>query len=103
MADAYVKEVVRLHGVPRDIVSDRDSRFLSNFWGKLQQAMGTLLKFSTAFHLATDGQNESTIQTLEDMLRACALDFVELGKRSYLWWNFRTIIAIMRVFRWLHM
>lgn len=75
LADAYVKEVVRLHGVPRDIVSDRDSRFLSNFWGKLQQAMGTLLKFSTAFHPATDGQTERTIQTLEDMLRACALDF----------------------------
>ena len=75
LADAYVREVIRLHGVPRDIVSDRDSRFLSRFWEKLQLAFGTKLKFSTAFHPATDGQTERTIQTLEDMLRACALEF----------------------------
>ncbi|KAL2938982.1 Transposon Ty3-I Gag-Pol polyprotein [Bienertia sinuspersici] len=75
LADAYMKEVVRLHGVPTDIVSDRDSRFLSHFWGKLQEAMGTILKFSTAFHPATDGQTERTIQTLEDMLRACVMEF----------------------------
>ncbi|XP_057540782.1 uncharacterized protein LOC130818637 [Amaranthus tricolor] len=55
MADAYFQEVVRLYGVPKDIVSDRDSRFLSKFWRMLQEAMGTMLKFSTAFHPATDG------------------------------------------------
>ena len=75
LADAYVREVVRLHGVPREIVSDRDARFLSKFWEKLHQAFGTKLKFSTAFHPATDGQTERIIQTLEDMLRACALEF----------------------------
>lgn len=75
LAKAYMRYVVRYHGIPSDIVSDRDSRFLSHFWGKLQEAMGTKLKMSTAFHPATDGQTERTIQTLEDMLRSCALDF----------------------------
>ena len=75
LATAYREHVLRLHGVPSDIVSDRDSRFLSNFWQKLQEALGTKLKMSTSFHPATDGQTERTIQTLEDMLRACALEF----------------------------
>lgn len=74
MAKLYVEEIVRLHGVPVTIVSDRDSRFLSRFWKSLQEAFGTTLSYSTAFHPQTDGQSERTIQTLEDMLRACALD-----------------------------
>lgn len=74
LARAYIHQVVKYHGVPRDIVSDRDSRFLSQFWKSLQAALGTRLKMSTAFHPATDGQTERTIQTLEDMLRACMLD-----------------------------
>ncbi|CAH9107429.1 unnamed protein product, partial [Cuscuta europaea] len=74
LAKAYVKYVVKHHGVPQDIISDRDSRFLSQFWKELQTAMGTKLKLSTAFHPTTDGQTERTIQTLEDMLRACVLD-----------------------------
>lgn len=75
LAKAYVKNVIRLHGVPTSIVSDRDSRFLSNFWKKVQEAFGSELLMSTAFHPATDGQTERTIQTLEDMLRACALEY----------------------------
>ena len=74
-ARAYIKYVVRLHGVPSDIISDRDSKFLSHFWQALQKAFGSELKMSTAYHPATDGQTERTIQTLEDMLRACVLDF----------------------------
>nr|GFD04254.1 retrotransposable element Tf2 [Tanacetum cinerariifolium] len=66
-------EIVRLHGTPSAIVSDRDPRFASRFWKGLQKAWGTRLKFSTAFHPQTDGQTERTIQTLEDMLRSCAL------------------------------
>ena len=66
---------MRLHGVPITIVSDRDPRFTSRFWPKLQNALGTTLHFSTAFHPQTDGQSKRTIQTLEDMLRACVLDF----------------------------
>ncbi|XP_074288497.1 uncharacterized protein LOC141613652 [Silene latifolia] len=73
LAKAYCKCVVKLHGMRKDIVSDRDSRFISRFWQELQSAMGTTLKMSTAFHPATDGQTERTIQTLEDMLRACEM------------------------------
>ena len=71
----YIKEVVRLHGVPKSIVSDRDAKFVSKFWQSLQSAMGTKLSLSTAFHPQTDGQSERTIQTLEDMLRACVLSW----------------------------
>jgi hypothetical protein len=75
LAKLYVDEVVRLHGVPISIVSDRDPRFTSRFWPSFQQAMGTKLNFSTAFHPQTDGQSERTIQTLEELLRACVLEF----------------------------
>jgi hypothetical protein len=75
LATAYVGEVVRYHGVPAEIISDRDPRFCSHFWVALQKAMGSELMMSTAYHAATDGQSERTIQTLEDMLRACALNF----------------------------
>ncbi|WRX30253.1 Reverse transcriptase domain - like 10 [Theobroma cacao] len=76
LAQLYIDEIVRLHGVPVSIVSDRDPRFTSQFWPKFQEALGTKLKFSTAFHPQTDGQSERTIQTLEDMLRACDIDFI---------------------------
>ena len=56
-------------------MSDRDPRFTSRFWKSLQQAIGTKLQFSTAYHPQTYGQSKRTIQTLEDMLRACVLDF----------------------------
>ncbi|WCJ39071.1 Transposon Tf2-6 polyprotein [Euphorbia peplus] len=75
LAGIYVNEVVRLHGVPLSIVSDRDPRFTSQFWQSLHRALGTRLKFSTSFHPQTDGQSERTIQTLEDMLRACVMEF----------------------------
>ena len=75
LAQLYVDEIVRLHGVPVSIVSDRDPRFTSRFWPSLQTALGTRLHFSTAFHPQTDGQSERTIQTLEDMLRACVMEF----------------------------
>src|SRR4051812_21631382 len=71
----YVREIVRLHGVPASIVSDRDPRFTSHFWQSFQQALGTELRLSTAYHPQTDGQSERTIQILEDMLRSCIVDF----------------------------
>ena len=70
----YIREIVRLHGVPVSIVSDRDPRFTTHFWKSFQKAMGTQLTMSTTFHPQTDGQSERTIQMLEDMLRACFLD-----------------------------
>ncbi|KAI3742549.1 hypothetical protein L1987_60234 [Smallanthus sonchifolius] len=74
-AKLYIKEIVARHGVPISIISDRDSRFVSRIWKSLQEAMGTRLDMSTAYHPQTDGQSERTIQTLEDMLHACVIDF----------------------------
>ncbi|GJR38349.1 putative reverse transcriptase domain-containing protein [Tanacetum coccineum] len=75
LARLYLKEVVTRHGIPVSIICDRDPRFTSNFWRSFQKAMGTRLDMSTAYHPETDGQSERTIQTLEDMLRACVIDF----------------------------
>ncbi|GJS95228.1 putative reverse transcriptase domain-containing protein [Tanacetum coccineum] len=75
LARLYLKEVVTRHGIPVSIIYDRDPRFTSNFWRSFQKAMGTRLDMSTAYHPETDGQSERTIQTLEDMLRACVIDF----------------------------
>jgi hypothetical protein len=61
--------------VPISIILDRDSRFTSHFWKTLQKALGTKLDMSTTYHPQTAGQSERTIQTLEDMLRACVIDF----------------------------
>ncbi|GKE48676.1 putative reverse transcriptase domain-containing protein [Tanacetum coccineum] len=71
----YLKEVVSRNGVPVSIISDRDSKFTSHFWQSLNKALSTRLVMSMAYHLYTDGQSERTIQTLEDMLRACVIDF----------------------------
>ncbi|KAJ9564382.1 hypothetical protein OSB04_000348 [Centaurea solstitialis] len=75
LAKLYINEVVIRHGVPLSIISDRDSRFTSMFWNSFQREMGSEIKLSTAYHPQTDGQSERTIQTLEDMLRACIIDF----------------------------
>ncbi|GJW06840.1 reverse transcriptase domain-containing protein [Tanacetum coccineum] len=71
----YIKEIVSRHGVPISIISDRDSHFTSKFWQSLQSALGTQLDMSTTYHPETNGKSERTIQTLEDMLRACVIDF----------------------------
>ncbi|GKD27477.1 putative reverse transcriptase domain-containing protein [Tanacetum coccineum] len=71
----YLKEVVSRNGVPVLIISDCDGRFTSHFWKSLNKALDTRLDMSTAYHPQTDGQSERTIQTLEDMLCACVLDF----------------------------
>ncbi|GAU51348.1 hypothetical protein TSUD_412960 [Trifolium subterraneum] len=73
-AEIFLEEIVKLHGVPLRIVSDRDPTFTSHFWRAFQKAMGTRLRMSTSNHPQTDGQSERTIQTLEDMLRACILE-----------------------------
>ena len=75
LAELYVDEIVRLHGVPLSIVSDRDPRFTSRVWKELQSALGTRLNFSTAFHPRTNRQSERLIQVLEDMLWGCVMEF----------------------------
>ncbi|XP_021625015.1 uncharacterized protein LOC110624208 [Manihot esculenta] len=72
-AELYINEILRLHGVPISIILDRDPRFTSRFWKKLQEALRTRLNFNTAFHHQTDGQSERVIQVLEDMLRSSEL------------------------------
>ncbi|WMV08134.1 hypothetical protein MTR67_001519 [Solanum verrucosum] len=75
LAMVYVKEIVRFHGVPLSIISDRATQFTSKFWRKLPDELGTQFTFSTTFHPQMDGQSERTIAVLEDMLRACVIDF----------------------------
>ncbi|GKB08545.1 putative reverse transcriptase domain-containing protein [Tanacetum coccineum] len=90
LARFYLNEIVTRHGVPISIILDRDSHFMSRFWQSMQEALGTRLDMSTAYHPQTDGQSECTIRTLENMLRACILEFegswdvrVPLVKFSY--------------------
>nr|GEV56387.1 reverse transcriptase domain-containing protein [Tanacetum cinerariifolium] len=71
----YLKEIVCRHGVPVLIILDRDSHFTLRFSRSLQEALGTNLDMSIAYHPQTDGQSERTTQTLEDMLHACVIDF----------------------------
>jgi IS30 family transposase len=71
LAELYMARIVCLCGVPKKIVSDRGTQFTSR--QQLHEALGTHLKFSSAYHPQTDGQTERTNQILEDMLRACAL------------------------------
>ena len=75
MVEVYISKIVWLHGISISIISDRDPRFTSRFWGKLQEALGTRLNFNTTFHPQTDGQSERVIQVLEDMLRSCVIDY----------------------------
>ncbi|GJY69475.1 putative reverse transcriptase domain-containing protein [Tanacetum coccineum] len=75
LARIYINEIVVRHGVPVSIISDRDGRFASHLWQALQEALGTKLHKSTAYHPKTDDQSECTIQTLEDMLRVCVMNF----------------------------
>ncbi|KAK8939259.1 hypothetical protein KSP39_PZI011311 [Platanthera zijinensis] len=74
LVELYINGIVRLHGIPRTIVSDRDGRFTSDLWRRVHNRLGTRLLFSTAFHPQTDGQSERTIQMLEDLLRMVVLD-----------------------------
>ncbi|GKE85899.1 putative reverse transcriptase domain-containing protein, partial [Tanacetum coccineum] len=75
LAKIYIDEIGMRHGVLMSIISDRDGRFMSRCWQTVQKALGTRLDMSMAYHPQMDGQSECTIQTLEDMLRACVIDF----------------------------
>ncbi|GJR55825.1 putative reverse transcriptase domain-containing protein [Tanacetum coccineum] len=75
LARMYLEEVVTRHGIPVLIICDRNPGFASNFCRSLQKALGMNLDMSIAYHPQIDGQSERTIQTLEDMLRACVIEF----------------------------
>lgn len=71
LALLYRNKIIRFHGMPFLIVSNRDPRFTSRFWKGFQKAWGTKLNYITTFHPQSGRQSERTIQTFEDMLRAC--------------------------------
>ncbi|KAD4888044.1 hypothetical protein E3N88_20117 [Mikania micrantha] len=73
LARIYINEIVCRHGLPLNIISNRDGHFISHFWKSLQSSLGTQLNLSTAYHPQTDGQSERTVQTLEDLLRCCMI------------------------------
>nr|GEX81183.1 putative reverse transcriptase domain-containing protein [Tanacetum cinerariifolium] len=75
MARLYLNRIVARHGIPVSIIRDRDGRFTSNLWRSFQKALGTDISISTSYHPKTDGHSQRTIQTLEDMLRACVINF----------------------------
>jgi hypothetical protein len=75
LTELYMSRIVYLHGVPKKIVSDRETQFTSIFWERLHETLDTQLRFSFAYHPQTDGQIERVNQILKDMLRACALQY----------------------------
>ena len=79
LAELYIDEIVRLHGVPLSIVSDRDPRFTSRFWKELQSALGTKLKFSMPFHPQTDGQSERLFKCSKICFEVVSWNFREVG------------------------
>jgi transposase InsO family protein len=75
LAELYMSRIVYLHGVPKKIVSDRGTQFTSKFWERLHETLDTQLCFGSAYHPLTDGQTKRVNQILEDILRACALQY----------------------------
>src|SRR3954464_1954396 len=90
IVELYVARIVSLHGVPKNIVSDRGTQFTSRFWKKFQEGLGTRLDFSTAYHPQTDGQTERVNQRFKAMLRACVLEYGSKWKTVCRLQNFHT-------------
>jgi transposase InsO family protein len=88
LAELYMSRIVYLHGVPKKIMSDRGTQFTSMFWERLHETLDTQLRFSSAYHPQTDGQTERVNQILEDMLRACALQYGRSWDKSLLYVEF---------------
>ena len=74
-AKLYVDDILRWNVIPLSIISDRGAHFNSHVWRSFKNSLGIEVKLNTTFHPKTDGQAEFTIHTLEDMLRACVIDF----------------------------
>jgi transposase InsO family protein len=97
LAELYIARIVCLHGVPKNIVSDRGTQFTSKFWEKLHESMDIKLNFSSAYHPQTDGQTERVNQIPEDMLRACAIKTTRVGISVFRMPSSPTITVIKKV------
>jgi hypothetical protein len=75
LAELYIDNILKLHGAPRRIVSDRGPQFTAKFWRSLHSAMGTNLTYSSSFHPQIDGQIERVNQILKNLLRAYMLTY----------------------------
>jgi transposase InsO family protein len=87
-AEIYVARVLCLHGVPKMIISDRGSQFVARFWEQLHASLGTHLIHSSAYHPQTDGQTERVNQILEDMPRACVMEYPGSWDKNLPWAEF---------------
>jgi IS30 family transposase len=74
-AEIYIDLIVRLHGVPKTILSDRGTQFVARFWAQVHESLGTKLIHSSSYHPQTVGQTERVNQVVEDILRACVIHF----------------------------
>jgi hypothetical protein len=74
-AEIYLDQIMRLHGIPKTIIFDRGAQFVARFWEQFQQTLGTKLIQSSAYHPQIDGQTKRINQILEDMLRACVIQY----------------------------
>jgi hypothetical protein len=88
LAKLYMSRIVCLHGIPKKIVSDRGTQFTSKFWERLHETLHTQLRFSSAYHPQIDGQTKIVNQILEDMLRACTLQYGRSWDKSLLYAKF---------------
>jgi transposase InsO family protein len=87
-AEIYVARVLCLHRVRKMIISDRGSQFVARFWEQLHASLGTHLIHSSGYHPQTDGQTERVNQILEDMLRACVMEYPGSWDKTLSWAEF---------------
>ena len=85
IAKIFMKEIFKLHGLPKAIVSDRDVKFTSNFWKGLFVDLGTKINFSIAYHPQIEGKTKRVNQVLEDMLHMYVMDNQPGGNITYTW------------------
>jgi hypothetical protein len=84
-AEIYIAHVICLHRVPKMIISDQGSQFVTHFWEQLHACLGTHLIHSSVYHPQTDGQTERVTQILEDMLRACVIEYQGSWDKNLPW------------------
>jgi hypothetical protein len=100
-AEVYLDQIVRLHGVPKTIISDRGAQFIALFWEQLQSALGTKLIRSSAYHPRLVGRLSELTKSLKTCFELVLSIMVQSGKNILPWPSFLTTTAIKLVFRWL--